>query len=397
MSTFYKESNSERTEDLYDKGLVYTAELLRLSDKYSCLVDFNFAEKLLYGKVNRNYLSMEPNTFLTRFTQIPNSEGNVGSIEVMSFVAEAFAGLSRHFVRSTQIGSIRKNDPYLSNLKAFAGYESMDRSYDRYFNNVVTALSRVRDQQNAKIIDFESFLKFIIDFSKSVGKTFPITRTGFVRSRFNSAMSSGLTIEIADLSYENDDQKINAFINSPNFEYYLNACNSYGFMVDINIPWRITADLDSVAMQGYASRYGYNSTDAVINLAFRTSHNLYYRNLQQQLLNLYNSISKKTTDIDDCSGKVIILKPKQYTLEQINNLYSESYFINLYCMLRMLEEESSLSEARHKQIITDTINLSRAKDLQTALGRFERIVSQPFDYRGSLSYVVKAQRLREDT
>jgi hypothetical protein len=63
----------------------------------------------------------------------------------------------------------------------------------------------------------------------------------------------------------------------------------------------------------------------------------------------------------------------------------------------MLEEESKLSEARQKQIITDTINLSRAKDLQTALGRFERIVSQPFDYRGSLSYVVREQSKREDT
>ena len=122
MSTFYKESDSEGTEDLYDKGLIYTGELLRLSQEYSCLVDFNFAEKLLYGKVNRDYISMEPNDILTRFTQIPNSSDDSGTVQVMSFVAEAFAGLSRHFIRSTQIGAIRKNDPYLSNLKAYAGY-----------------------------------------------------------------------------------------------------------------------------------------------------------------------------------------------------------------------------------------------------------------------------------
>jgi hypothetical protein len=63
----------------------------------------------------------------------------------------------------------------------------------------------------------------------------------------------------------------------------------------------------------------------------------------------------------------------------------------------MLEQESILSKEQQDLIITDTINLSRAKDQRTALGRFERIVSQPFDYRGSLSYLIEAQRLREDT
>jgi hypothetical protein len=397
MSTFYKESDSESTEDLYDKGLIYTGELLRLSQEYSCLVDFNFAEKLLYGKVNRDYISIEPNNILTRFTQIPNSSDDAGRLQVMSFVAEAFAGLSRHFIRSTQIGAIRKNDPYLSNLKAYAGYENMNRSYDIYFNKVITALSRVRDQQKAKINDFDSFLRFMIDFSKSVGNTFPITRTAFVRSRFNSAMNSGIAIEVADLSYNNDDQKIKSFIESPNFEYYLNACNSYGFMVDINAPWRLVADLDSVAMQGYASRYGYNSTSAVISIAFSSTHNSYFRNLPSQLLRIYNQISKKTTDIDECSGKVIISQPRQYTLDEVNNLYNKEYYINLYCMIRMLEQENILSKEQQDLIITDTINLSRAKDQRTALSRFERIVSQPFDYRGSLSYLIEAQRLREDT
>ena len=396
MSTFYKESTKESTVDLYDKTLIYQAELLELSETYSCLVNFNFAEKLMYGKVNRDYISIEPNTVVTQFTQIPNSTTDTGKVEVMSFVADAFSGLSRHFVRSTQIGAIRKNDPYLSNLKAYAGYEKMDVSYNRYFNNVINALSRVRDQQRAKIIDFESFLKFLINFSKSVGKVFPITKTGYIRSRFNSSMNSGLAIEISDLSYENDDQKITSFVNSPNFEYYLNACNSYGFMVDINAPWRLVADLDSVAMQGYASNYGYRSTDNVINVAFKTSYNSYVANLQQQLLNLYNLISKKISHVDECNQKAVILTPKQYTLKEINNLYSENYFIKLYCTLRMIEEEKNFSVATQNKIITDTIKLSNAKDTREALRRFERIVSQPFDYRGSLSYIVRERAKRED-
>ena len=36
---------------------------------------------------------------------------------------------------------------------------------------------------------------------------------------------------------ERHNEKINAFINSPNWEFYLNACRSHGFMVDQEMPW----------------------------------------------------------------------------------------------------------------------------------------------------------------
>ena len=65
-------------------------------------------------------------------------------------------------------------------------------------------------------------------------------------------------------------------------------------------------------------------------------------------------------------------------------------------MLRFLEEEDKHSKAKQDQIITDTVNLSRVKDLRTALGYFERFISQPFDYRGSLSYIVRDRAKRED-
>jgi hypothetical protein len=65
-------------------------------------------------------------------------------------------------------------------------------------------------------------------------------------------------------------------------------------------------------------------------------------------------------------------------------------------MLRFLEEESKHSEAKQDLIITDTVNLSNTQDLITALGYFERFVSQPFDYRGSLSYLINERAKRED-
>jgi hypothetical protein len=371
MASIFKESNKESTEDLYDKSLIYLFEMQSYAQQYSSVVDFAFAEKALYGKVDRNFVSIEPNV-LARFQRLPNSEGLAGSVEVMAFVADAFNSLSRHFQRSTQIGAIRRGDPYLSNLVAFDGYVKPSISYQDYLNTLVDAMSRVKETKNANFKNFDEFIDFFVFFSKQVGKRYPVTKTGYIRSRFNSLMNSGLAIEVSDIVYQNDDEKINAFVNSPNFEYYLNACNSYGFMVDMRAPWRIIADLDSVAMQGYASRYGYTNTDAILLTAFKKSHNSALREMPQQLL-------------------------KAYTIEDINNLYNESYFIKLYCMLRFLEEEDKHTKAKQEQIITDTVNLSRVKDLRTALGYFERFVSQPFDYRGSLSYIVRERETREDT
>ena len=396
MSQFYKESNSESTESLYDKKIMYRAKLVQFSQTYSCLVDFNFAEKFLYGKVNRSYISMEPNERFTSFDSLRQSDSTTGRVKVMSFVALAFNQLNRHFERSAQTGKIRKSDPYLSTLKPYEGYQNSNVAYQNYFDSVVTAMLSLKNQANTKITNFEEFVSFLKSFSISVGGAFPITKTGFIRSRYNSIMNNALSIEISDLVYENDDQKINDFVNSPNFEYYLNACNSFGFMVDVEAPWRIVADLDSIAMQDFASRFGYDNTSSVINRAFKTVHDPYFRLLPQQLLNLYNQLSSKYTQIDECSGKAIIIIPKQYTLDQINSLYNQNYFIKLYCMLRFIEEEDKHLKAKQDLIITDTQNLSRTKDLRTALRFFETFVSQPFDYRGSLSYLIREREKRED-
>jgi hypothetical protein len=398
MSDFFKEDDSETTFELYNKNIFYSNRLLEFATNYSCVVDFKFGEKFLYGRVDRNFVSIEPSIDLINFlVRVPNTSNNNPNVLVTNFVADAFFDLSRQFRKSIQVGSIREGQPYLSNLIAYDGYQNVNSAYSEYIGSVIEAMVRLKKSQAFEIVNFEDFLMFLNNFSNSICKTFPITKTGFVRSRFNSNLNNGLTLEITDLSYQNDDNKINNFVNSPNFEYYLNACNSFGFMVDIDIPWRITADLESIAMQAYASRYGFTDTDVVLGTCFNKVHGKYFSNFVPQLLEIYNLISADYIGIDECSGKPIIVNAKNYTLEQINNLYNESYFIKLYCKLRFLEEESKHSLAKQDQIITSILNLSRIKNINLAIDRFERFVSQPFDYRGSLSYIVREQERREDT
>ena len=54
MSTFYAENNNESTQNLFSKRLVYSVEMANKEIPH--LVNFNFGEKLLYGRVNFQYV-----------------------------------------------------------------------------------------------------------------------------------------------------------------------------------------------------------------------------------------------------------------------------------------------------------------------------------------------------
>jgi hypothetical protein len=398
MSDFYKESNYESTIDLFDKSTIYKGDSLAFSERYSNVVDFNFAEKYFYGRVDRDYMTIQVNEIMSTLVQIKNS-ADLSNVRVMNFVADGFQELSRQFVKAAQIGKINTNDPYLTNLIAYQGYTNPDLAYSNYITSFLDSIKIKIKENNINFRDFDEFIKYLSDYIFAVGRSFPFTKTAFVKSRFNDYNTNGLTIEVADLSYEDDDQKVELFINSPNFEFYLNACNSFGFMVDAASPWKITLDVGSQdVIDGLMKKYGYTNLDKLLYVGYKRTHSSYFRELRGQLLNMYNTIANKSfTELTFCNGKAKnkVIKPKVYSNEQFDSLYNEEYFLKLYCKFRLIEENHNISN--NIQIINDFINLSRTKGVAAALTDFERFVSQPFDYRGSLSYIVREQETREDT
>jgi hypothetical protein len=400
MSSFYKESNLEGTKELYDKSIIYKTDILRYAQKYSNVVDFNFAEKFFYGRVNRDFVSMELNENLVSLKEIPNSN-NISDTRVINFVADAFSDLSRQFVKAAQTGAIKRGDPYLTNLIAFDAYKSAESLYSLYINNFFQAYKLKISQNNINFKNFDEFINHLKYFMMDICREYPFTKTGFVKSRHNNYLCSGLTIEISDLSFTNDQQKIDIFLNSPNFEYYLNACNSFGFMVDSSSPWKITLDVGSQdVIDDYMKKYSFKTLDQLLTIGYKKSHFSSFLNVKRLLLNLYNQVTtRKFTVVEDCGGfsRAKIITSEVYTEDKFNKLYSDQYFIKLYCSMRFFEEENKFSKQEQDQIITDIINLSRTKSIGSSLNTFERYVSQPFDYRGSLSYIVSEQEKREDT
>ena len=84
MSLMYKEKNSESAFELFNKRTIY----LENSDSaaYSNLIDF-FAEKIMYGRVNRLFVPITIPQGSARLKSLSQKSKTSNGLRVLNFVA----------------------------------------------------------------------------------------------------------------------------------------------------------------------------------------------------------------------------------------------------------------------------------------------------------------------
>ena len=129
-----------------------------------------------------------------------------------------------------------------------------ESEYDKYFLNISDAfILRYLNENpeiNQSVVDFKSFLKEFMNFARDFSNSFPITKTGMIKSRFCTPHVSGLMIEVDLLNHDKDLDKY-GWTEDINFNFYRNTARKFGFLVDKNAPWRLVADIASLPMQRY--------------------------------------------------------------------------------------------------------------------------------------------------
>jgi len=398
MSVFYSESNDESTIDLYRKRLIYHGRLIeRYGREYFNFTDFNRGEKFFYGRVNRLFVPISYNNGIALKAFNSTNSPELG-FQAANFVVDAFEALAQQFEKCTLTGKISPADRFLSNLRVYKAYQKPDVLYGNHIQTHFNAIADALRAKNVKVKDFGEFMRELSTLLIKSAHTVPFTQTAYMKSRRCSILSTGLALEIADLDVTNDEEKITQFIESPNWEFYLNACRSYGFMVDRAVPWRLVADIGSSHMLKYATVYGIPSTNAVLSRGYRPTHLKYFENFRFWLLQLYNQVKLPLFSIrEDCQGVTVskTIVPQTYSMDELTQTYSTVYFLEAYCRIRLLEEESKFKRFEGDILVDDTVELYQAKNLSAALNKFEKIVNKPFDYRGSISYTKKYQQARE--
>ena len=398
MSIYYVTNNAASAREFFEKRSIYLAEAV--DPRYANLVDFNFAEKHLYGRVTRTFEPMVINRDFAQLRAISGPTPQGAPIVALQYVADAFAQLSQQFRKSVMANKIDPTDDYLSELSAVKAFEDPQTLYRTHLNEYQQTIASLFIQANSKISNFDQFIVQLMTYFKNSVRKHPFTYPAFIKSSYCPATVSGLVIEIAELNPSNDADKIDLFYKSNNWEFYLNACREYGFMVDRLIPWRIVADIGSAQMVDFATTYGRDSTDAILKIDYKTAYRDYMSNFKTALLSLYNMVTDRPIYEDSlCANgniKMNIINPTKYTLMEFDALYGQMFFLRLYCKIRFYEEESKFTEGEKSVLIGRCENLAYI-DFNTAINAFERILNKTFDYNRSLSYIIKAQKEIEDS
>jgi hypothetical protein len=379
------------TKNLYNKRLRYKNAVEISTENYSNVVDFNFAEKHLYGRTSRLFVPMVVSDPRTDIINIRGSKFD-GNFRALNFVEESFNEMTYQFKKSVMSKKISAADPYLSELQVYKAYEDPYKLYSEHLKIYKDAIDSIFKDSNTSIINFNDFLAKLMPYLKKTARKQPFTFPAFVKSNYCPAHVSGLVIEIADISPAADVEKILKLTYSPNWEYYLNACRSYGFMVDKLYPGRLVADIASSPMLQKAAVHGIGSTDKILRVVYRPAHRGHYREFRNIMLRFYNQTKYPSFEAVNCgsSRKVSVktTRPLDYTPAIFRERYSDLFFFRLYCTIRFVEEESPFTDNEKHILLDDCMELFRISP-RSAIDAFERILNKTFDYMGSLSYIKK--------
>lgn len=399
--SYYKKSNKETASKLFYKRTYYD-QIMKTMGKRN-IINFYYGEKYLIGRVDTFYTPM----VLERQSSLKNLSNSAyadSPQSALNFVADAFEQMTKDFKLASSTNKIISHDKYLSNLKVYKSYEDVSVKYEEHYGAFSRALVRKIRRDNLKITNFHEFCQILFARIASADaiKRFPLTKAAFVKSRVCPMNISGLVIEIADESFANDDNKIKSFVQSPNFLFYVQACNNNGFMIDRNAPWRLIADIRTPVMTQRAQQYiaRVDPTSTMLQGYYTLAGPLYYGAFKQRLLSLYNSIRRNVIILENsCSTKTIkdYVVPRTYTLKSLQEEYPEEYFLRLYFNLRFEEEESSYSEVERESLIRDLLSLYYITRTSTTILVFERILNKTFDYLGSMTYIMKARDNESET
>ena len=370
-------------------------------------MDFSY-ERLHYGRIDQFADPVVLQESLLK--QVPSTRNT--TVLVVDFVAEAFKDLKRHVRRAATKGAISKSS-LLNDLKAVGGWESPHTAYHQHMDKIYQAFILHMDGEDIgrNVTNFDEFMTEFIKWSRFITSERPITKTGYIGSYHCSPMVSGLHIELKSWDY-NSTTKRDYIIEDPNYVFFRNAARKFGFMVDKNAPWRLTANIRSYSqwpnrnlegeLTGETNEGGmqaYMNQEAVTYENFFSNYysKTYIQDLEILSTYMYvfyesfvaqNPVAvrlhTKGGESNKCSLEKEIVQRYSYATEKaymqeyqnavlpssFTEKYDDSYWLQVYFTLRILESKVHMPPAEYRY------KLKRAKKLNFAI-----------DQQASLSYI----------
>ena len=358
-------TNSMTTEETFVLRQLYQNETYPRWGPKS--IDYWY-EKGLYGRLDREENIVLPK--LTSLKQLRSPDGN--SYFAIDFVVDAFESMHRAFEKGMIRNTVRVGSAY-SAMKPGQAWDNGDQLYLDYLqivDDVFVQDHLVGLNLTDNVKNFRDYLEKYITYLDERVYTFPVTKSGFVVSKYSNPYVSGLIIELNKENHGDDLPKKEVYIDDPNFNIFRNTAQQFGFMLDVNAPWRLTADLASPFMQGFGEKYNVSPSAGSASNIFDTHYDLVYTEDIKLLKNFFFASyetfvetfplrrEEKTTE---CNDAFIIDATKverpPYGSEAYKADYSDAFWTKLYTDIRLKENGIFLTSRRKNVIIKKISNL----------------------------------------
>jgi hypothetical protein len=306
-------------------------------------------DKQYYGKIDRvqNTISLKQNHLkVPRYAGKPN-------VYLLDFVADAFDAFSAHMADAGVMGVANPaGNKKMIKVQAKRGYNSSLDHYKKYLNLVYQSFTEIYPRFTNKIRDYKTFTKLFVQFLQEVAPTIPITLTNYTLSSAIDIFSSGLCVAIDQGQFDVDEWKYEKYITDPNFVFYVRCAKRYGFTVNKNIPWLLTADLFTDAIMKYATEYQTGDGDPVSDINFfdhyyQDAHTMDLPLLKTFIVNSYNQYIALNPFYEErvyrpkCD-KFRLLNKERTELPFGPDLWTDKYLADLYLNLRSVEAAEPL-------------------------------------------------------
>jgi len=325
---------------------------------------FDFIEYQLYGAVDLSGSSIYPKEQqLKNFRSQDNKPNNH---RAFSFVVDMFEDVKTNMRLAMVMGNVVTDNENLLRLEVKRAYEPPKKIYSTFlanhlinFNNQLeTSFTSINN-----ITSFEHYVKEFLVYSQENLQNQPLTFSGFLQSGFNSLLSTGLALTVADIAFDDDDRKYEEFMNSSAFEYFKKVCLNRGFRINKHIPHMLVADLTSPAILPYLDQTLFNT----LNQSYDKAYILDYIILRKYILDYYNILVERNPIIDKleiCRNKVLNTFSERETisLNSIQSDYDDFFWINYYIDLRNIELGNVKGKAEIKKIKKYLKNLRNSLD-----------------------------------
>ncbi len=343
--------------------------------------DFYDKKNILYGRIDDNNNTVHVNEFYLKQINSTKSE----NLFCINFVADAFEDF-RYYLKTLSFARLKKDQFLTADWDGVAAWESPHNFYDTRMNELyqVYVKGSLSLKANENLIEnVDDFLKvFLNQFYPEMNKKVPITKSGLISSKYYNPTSTGLCIEISKTSHSLDSVKLERFLKSPNFDFYVLSAAKYGFLVDKNAPWRLVANLNSPAMKSYMQKYDVNLNNVFDTVYIKTYkydiQNLkeYMKQMYQAFLTISPDFTKKspTYDNEECptylQAQTVSIPRAPLDSIQYDAKYDDLFWAKLYYRLKL-----------------DEINISQSKYLLTKeLEKIEQIYNS-LDFEQTLDYI----------